>query len=237
MQMHKRKAHHFLSLTLLALALGNWPSRPFAAENESDQEKAAREESELQGAQAGMARAFAEYYKALKKDPKANKDALQSQIFAPAQDRMANLLSKRREETDKMIFDKAYFADGTIMDAEKFERDPRFAKYDQEDPDDRSPASADDDKADKEEDGAETDEGEDNSKTGKKASVEKVDSSAHAGRGNYTSSKTEAYKRPEWVLDGTNIPKEIVFPGKESEEGSEKSSAPSAQPKRKKLRK
>jgi len=173
-----------------------------------------------------MAKAYSSYYQALRSQSgggaKAiNTDSLQAEIISPAQDKMIALISKRRSESDKMIYGKVYLSDGSVVDAEKFKKDPRNKN------------SADDAASAQASQSEKSDRKKDNEK--KKSapasrSIAEASASGATSTPSFSSDPTSNSKRPEWVLDGSGVPKELVFPGKSDEA---QPSVPAAKPKSK----
>lgn len=170
------------------------PIIPLAAESESDSAKERRETAELKDAQADMAKAYGDYYQALRTSPKTvDLAALQQQTLGPAEGKMVALLSKRHEESQKMIYNKVYFADGTIMDVKDFNKLPAnrgLAAADTSDPDTKRVKSV--------------------------QNGSGVPGNGTQGAATFRGTGGGSGEAPQgWVLDGTNVPKELSFPGKQ----------------------
>lgn len=182
------------------------PAQTSSKESSSEEQKANQERSELESAQGQMADAYSDFYRALRSgDPgAARRKTLAIQILAPAQDRLIQLLDTRREETRKNAFNKIYLPDGSIVDRSQFSRE-ELQKL-------KAAPSSDTEEDDASEDRA-TGEAEGLNSNGIKPKT--LGSSPGSSGGGRNISSGESGTRPEWVLDGSNIPQEIVFPGSE----------------------
>lgn len=158
-----------------------WTSVAHAAQYEGDN-------AEFKAAQAAEARAYQSYYQKLKTTPASDRAKLKS-ILTDSDQKMDQLLRSRRAKEDAQTSGRAYFSDGRVMDLSKYDpnQDPNALA-----PNDAEPGESHD------------------SPAGAVSSGSTAPGPASLSTGSDGGSKGPN-GRPQFILDGSNIPKELNF--------------------------
>lgn len=147
-------------------------------------------EAELRSLQGKQASSFKEFYKALKSPGDKTPTELAQQHLAPAENQMNQFLGHRQAKMDHLMYGKVYQTNGSVLPIEQArlaEKNSPNADSDE----DRSPA-----------------------RSGEAQSSMSFSSDSGSSSSYSTPNYFGRGGRKGPVLDGSNIPKEMSFPGK-----------------------
>jgi hypothetical protein len=150
--------------------------------------------NDLASRQASTNQAFGNYFDALMSGS-SQKTAAAEQELREQNGRIGALLNSQQEKTQKMIFGKYYFRDGTSVDVAEYDRNPE--KY-----------------AHLNDPGSLTQSNASSSKKNRAPATELPSVSTYSsGQGSAAYPQQDSHSN-DTALDGSNIPKEMIFPGK-----------------------
>ena len=149
-------------------------------------------DSEMENAQAEMARAYGRYYDGVKSGAvdSTSRSSFGSEVMGSAQSKLARLVSSREERSDRILFGKVYSSDGRISNIPPggYVEPPSQGSAESE----RSSASG----------------------ASGEGSESVTPSGSTSGNGVGTgASFRNGRKRMEYTLDGKNVPRELDFTG------------------------
>lgn len=161
------------------------------------------EDTELEKAQANMAKGYTEYFRALRASP-SGKAPDPASFIGNAQSKLVELMDQRNKESRSQVFGKAYFSNGEVLDLKTQKKEIEALTLQLE----------------AEEKAADSGQAKDENKSSSPNFVEVSPNPISApasqfgkGGGSFGSS---GQGREQWVLDGSSVPKELVFEGKPS---------------------
>ncbi|MCM2279626.1 MAG: hypothetical protein NDJ89_16245 [Oligoflexia bacterium] len=154
---------------------------------------AAEPDREVLKAQGALTRALNEQVKAMVSADGAKTAATKASIGV-AQDRLSQAVHRKHEEEKSLIYNKAYLPDGQVQNASDLHEESLVEIDTTNDPD-----------TDPDVEGAPESEGTQGGRA--------LTSGSGSFTGGSKSVRQNGSDRPEWVLDGSAVPKELVFPG------------------------
>lgn len=164
---------------------------------------------QLEQGQAQVSQAFGNYFSALMSGSEEQKQNAE-QALNQAGSGVSRILHEQHEKEIKTVFGKVYFMDGRVVDSAEYAKDPK--KYDLPSTEAAAKAGT-------------------THPSSSTAGSAKNQKSPGPGLSPSLSRKQNdiSSSEPEVVLDGSNVPKELVFSGKKAVENS-KSAKPDRKP-------